>query len=281
MRGEPSELAELRRLKLGRPELAEAADLHIALLEQQRRVKVRVPMPSLEVPSGWPAGSPEASRPLLRFSDIPLEWTDFRLLFRQTADLLLRFGVIEAEDHERLLALQRAEGALETAVARWFDGPTVPEGGLPDSPAEPPAVVTALGQAVGLAMRPFLERCAEAVQQRADFRGWTLPRCPVCGGEPDLAVLVSSGDRLLICGRCAARWRFDPVACPFCGNADRSRLPVFGSGDGLYRLYACDTCRRYLKAYDAPAGRRPVMPALDAVATLPLDAAAVQRGYSA
>jgi formate dehydrogenase maturation protein FdhE len=44
-------------------------------------------------------------------------------------------------------------------------------------------------------------------------------------------------------------------------------------------VYACDVCRRYLKAYDARRATRPVMPIVDGVATLPLDAAAIQRGY--
>ena len=41
----------------------------------------------------------------------------------------------------------------------------------------------------------------------------------------------------------------------------------------------CDVCERYLKAYDARQASRPVMPAVDGVATLPLDAAAMQKGY--
>jgi len=45
-------------------------------------------------------------------------------------------------------------------------------------------------------------------------------------------------------------------------------------------VYACDECRRYLKAYDGRRASRPVMPMVDAVATLPLDAAAIQRGYT-
>jgi hypothetical protein len=39
-------------------------------------------------------------------------------------------------------------------------------------------------------------------------------------------------------------------------------------------------CLRYLKAYDGRRAARPVMQVVDGVATLPLDAAAIQRGYS-
>ena len=46
-------------------------------------------------------------------------------------------------------------------------------------------------------------------------------------------------------------------------------------------MYACDVCTRYVKAYDGRRATRPVMPIVDSIATLPLDAAAIQRGYSA
>ena len=84
---------------------------------------------------------------------------------------------------------------------------------------------------------------------------------------------------MLICARCASRWRFHQLACPFCRNADRSKITSFATRDGLYRLYACDVCQRYLKAFDGRHAPRPVMPAVDVIATLTLDAAAVQRGY--
>jgi FdhE protein len=129
------------------------------------------------------------------------------------------------------------------------------------------------------AMRPFLTRSSDAVMARSDFAEWSKGTCPLCGGEPDLAVITSAADRLLICGRCAARWKFDQITCPFCRNADRSRITSFASRDGQYRLYGCGVCERYLKAYDARQAARPVMPTVDSVATLPLDAAAIQKGF--
>jgi formate dehydrogenase maturation protein FdhE len=62
-------------------------------------------------------------------------------------------------------------------------------------------------------------------------------------------------------------------------NADRARITSFASRDKQYRIYGCDACQRYLKAFDARHASRPIMPAVDSVATLPLDAAAMQRGY--
>jgi len=93
-------------------------------------------------------------------------------------------------------------------------------------------------------------------------------------------LITPAAERHLICGRCALRWKFEPLTCPFCGNSDRSRITSFATPDGQYRVYACDECHRYLKAYDARRATRPVMPVVDSVATLPLDAYAMQRGYS-
>jgi hypothetical protein len=90
-RAEPREVVELKQLKARQPELAEAVDLQVALFELQRRVLARVPMPWVEAAPEWLKQQHEQGRPLLRFEDIPLDWTDFRLVFRQTADVLRRF----------------------------------------------------------------------------------------------------------------------------------------------------------------------------------------------
>jgi FdhE protein len=278
-RSEPREVAELRQVKERQPELAPAVDLQVALIELQRRVQARVPMPWIEFAPDWLRTQQAAGRPLLRFEEIPLDWTDVRLVFRQTADVLRRHEGLEPADYVALQALGRDGHALEPLVADWFNRTAHPDqAGAP--PALPVAVsAEALDQVLALTLRPFLERCAEAVRQRVDFSGWRLASCPLCGGEAELAALDAKGDRFLICGRCTTEWRFDRGVCPFCRNDDRGRLPSFASRDGLYRLDACDVCRRYLKSFDTRAGHRHALLAVDSIATLPLDAAALQRGY--
>ena len=78
-----------------------------------------------------------------------------------------------------------------------------------------------LDQVLALALRPFLARCADVWMTELDLAEWSRSWCLVCGGEPDFAVLPSSGDRWLICGRCSAQWPFT-TACPFCGNDARA-----------------------------------------------------------
>jgi hypothetical protein len=90
-------------------------------------------------------------------------------------------------------------------------------------------------------------------------------------------VITPAAERLLICSRCTSRWRFHQLACPWCLNADRAKITSFATRDGLYRLNGCDVCQRYIKAFDGRNATRQVMPLVDTLATLPLDAAAVQR----
>jgi len=296
-RTEPREIAELRQIRLDQPELAEAVDLQIELLALQRRVQARLPLPWFEIDPTWARAQLDEGMPLLRFEEIPVDWTELRLVFRQAADILLRFGTIEADDHRHVQALARAGNRLEPLVAQWYkaaagmspaarqaagsaaSGPGPTANGARTASLPVPVSRDALDQVLALAMRPFLERCAESIQQRTDLTSWKEPYCPLCGGEVEFAVITPSAERLLICSRCSARWRFDALACPFCRNGDRSRITSFTSRDGRYRLYACDVCRRYLKAYDGRSAGRPLLLAVDTIATLPLDAAAIKKGY--
>jgi hypothetical protein len=281
-RAESREVVELRALRARQPDLADAADIHIELLELFRRVQGRVPLPSFEINAEVVARHSANGHALLRFEDVPLALTDLRLLVRQTADVLRRFGALDTGDHERVQKVGR-DVQLVAVTGRWFrnkaerharaaaDSPAHDDGTPPDA---------ALDQVLTLAMRPFLSRCAEVLQQRPDLTIWTRPYCALCGGEPDFAVITPAAERHLMCGRCTLRWRFEPLTCPHCLNADQTRITSFATPDGQYRVYACDVCQRYLKAYDGRRALRPVMPFLDSVATLPLDAAAMQRGYS-
>jgi FdhE protein len=278
-RAETREIVELKQLKAAQPELASAVDMQVALVDMQRRVQSRVPLPWIQVDPDWQRAQQAAGRPLVRFRDIPLEWSDFRLTFRQTADILLRFDALERADHDRIVALSREGNALEPLVERWYEATSGVEPGADPRHRAPSDAPASLDQVLVLALRPFLARCAEALSQRVDLGTWHHGHCPVCGWEPDFAVITPSADRRLFCGRCLAQWSFAALTCPFCSNDDRALITSFATRDGRYRVAACDVCRRYLKAYDARNAQRPVMVTVDSIATLPLDAAAIQRGY--
>jgi len=284
-RAESREITELRAVKTRHPELAGAVDMHIELLELQRRVQSRVPLPPLELDAAIVQRHQLEGRPLLRFEHIPLDLTDLRLMVRQVADVLHRFDALDASEFQLVHTLGRGDQLLEVA-GRWYRraaeraaaaGAAVAAVGQPQPATSDPEII---GHVLALAMRPFLSRCAEVLQRRTELSAWTHAHCALCGGEPDLAMLDAQGERHLVCGRCLLQWRFDAVTCPFCLNSDRSRMTSFGTSDGVYRVYGCDACHRYVKAFDVRRASRPLMPVPDGVAMLPLDAAAIQRGYS-
>jgi formate dehydrogenase formation protein len=278
-RSEPREIVELKQLKASQPELTSAVDMQIQLVEMQRRVQSRVPLPWIQVDPEWLRAQQTAGRAIVRFRDIPLDWTDFRLTFRQTADILHRHEAIERPDHDAIVGLGRDGRALEQIVISWYDATSGAAADGTAPPRLPPDAPGSLDQVLLLALRPFLARCAEAMTERLDLTAWKHGHCPFCGWEPDFAVITPSADRRLFCGRCVAQWSFATLTCPFCANDDRALITSFATRDGRYRVYACDVCRRYLKAYDARHAARPVMVMVDTIATLPLDAAAIQRGY--
>jgi formate dehydrogenase maturation protein FdhE len=270
-RSESREIAELRRLKQEQPDLGSAVDLQIELLQLQRRVQSRVSLPAIRLEKDYLNGL-LATAPVLKFEHIPVEWGDLRFLLRATAAAMRSHDALDEADFRRIESLCRDSERLPLALRSWYES-TKPSAGPVSADA------AGLEPVILQAMRPFLTRSADAIMAKTDLVGWTGGTCPLCAGEPDFAVITPAADRILICGRCSARWHFHQITCPFCANADKSRMTSFASRDGQYRLYACDVCERYLKAFDARRASRPVMPVVDAVATLPLDAAAMQKGY--
>jgi len=284
-RAESREVAELRAIRAQHPELEDAVDMHLALLELHRRIQPRIPLPWFELTREKMSYYEAEGRPIVRFEEIPIDLTDLRLLVRQTADVLRRHGALDDADYGNVQTIGR-DMKLLTVAGEWYrrgaDRHATASAAVGTMP--PPGDVGGeagmLDQVLMLAMRPFLSRCAE-VLQRADLSFWTHGYCALCGGDPDLSVITPAAERHLICSRCTLRWKFAPLTCPFCRNSDRSRITSFATPDGQYRVYACDVCHKYLKAYDGRRATRPVMPIVDSVATLPLDAAAIQRGYTA
>lgn len=258
-------------MRLEQPDLASAIDLQVELLQLQRRVQSRISLPSIPLDRERLEALLQEG-PLLRFEHLPVDWGELRFLLRATAQAMRQHEALETADFRRADDLSRDPARLPVAVRSWY------EATFPGAPAPHPDAV-GLDLVLVQTMRPFLTRSADAIMARVDFSAWRHGTCPLCAGEPDFSVITPSADRLLLCSRCAARWRFPQLTCPFCLNADRGRITSFASRDGQYRLYACDKCQRYLKAFDSRHAARPVMPAVDTVATLPLDAAAMQKGY--
>jgi FdhE protein len=275
-RADSPELAAFRRLREDHPELASAVDMQVEIVVLQRRLMARISTPWLDLDPGHTDERLRQGRPIVGFQEIRFDWGEFRLLFRQIADVLRRYDLIEPQDTQQLQQISREGRPSPQEVAAWYaehferyDHDTT------RAPAQPDTV----GQVLAVAARPFLARVVDALHQRVDLRHWTRPYCPFCGGDAELALLLRAGERRLACGRCTGVWPFPEDTCPHCENRLPGSRTSFGSADGWYRLIACDVCRRYVKAFDARQADRPFLLDVDTIATLPLDAAAQQRGY--
>jgi formate dehydrogenase accessory protein FdhE len=111
--------------------------------------------------------------------------------------------------------------------------------------------------------------------------------CPRCGGLPQVAVFPETGEalltgqRTLVCSRCANEWVLSRMTCASCGETSGAKMPILSDVDLLphLRIDACEVCRRYLITVDQRKDPRAV-PIVDELAALPLDLVAAERGYT-
>jgi formate dehydrogenase maturation protein FdhE len=258
----PRDVLELKALGERQPELAPAVNLQVDLIEAVRRVKSRITTPWIETPAETLSARLVTGQPLLEFSQIAFDWNDVRLLIRQVTDVLRRHEVIDSPTATALHSVGRSP-TLPDVMRAWFE-------------RQPTIEIEMLDEVLGWAARPYLQRTAEVLQQRVSLDGWTHRMCPVCAAEPEFSVITTSGERQLVCGRCHVRWAFSPIACPYCGNDDRTTIKSMATSDGLYRVMLCSPCGRYIKALDGRKAHRPLLPYVDLIATLPLDAAVMK-----
>ena len=259
----PRDIVELKALAERQPALAPAAALQVDLIDAIRRVQGRLTTPWIEASTDALNARLSKGEPLLAFDQIAFDWNDVRLLVRQVTDVLRRHEVIDANTAAAIHAVGRGP-ELPEVVRTWFE-------------QKPGLDIEMLDEVLAWSARPYLQRTAEVLQQRVSLAHWTRKTCPVCAAEPEFSVITAAGERQLVCGRCHVRWAFDPIACPYCGNDDRSSIKSMATPDGVYRVMLCSPCGRYIKALDARKSSRPLLLYLDVIATLPLDAAVMKR----
>jgi len=247
------------------PDLAPYYELHRTLLELQEKAKDEI-VATLEM------ADEEALQErllqglsLISFAQLPLEAKRFARLAQAIAQVLTDYEVDVGDrtmpDDAEWVSLAQQRFEEEQASGEQSE--------------------TALAQmAVDLALKPYLEWAAEQVLPYVDQQRWKRGYCPVCGGAPDFATLEAEvGARYLLCSRCNSQWLYRRLGCPFCGTADHTKLVYYPSEDGVYRLYVCQECRRYLKTIDLRQVGCTVLLPVERVTTVAMDAAAMQEGY--
>jgi hypothetical protein len=215
-------------------------------------------------------------QPLIGYGELAIDWALLRQGYRETAALYAQHADLFGELPAGLLALTPGRVVNARTVRAWYAGRRIVLPLALDDHAR--AVV---GAVFASALKPFLEREAEALKGLIDQETWRRGYCPLCGGNADFASLArDTGARWLLCARCDTEWLFQRLQCPYCGNADQNRLSFFAGDSPNYRLYVCEACHHYLKAIDLRQVNDEALLPLERVMTIDLDMQAQEKGYS-
>jgi len=128
---------------------------------------------------------------------------------------------------------------------------------------------------------PLLQTCGRALAAQVPSSWWE-GYCPVCGAWPTLAEFRGlERKRWLRCGRCATGWEVAWLRCPFCDETQHANLGYLApeEGETTRKVEVCDTCKGYVKAEPTVKHLAPWEIVLDDLATVPLEVAALDRGY--
>jgi FdhE protein len=212
--------------------------------------------------------------PQLSSAQLPLEAGGFSRLATEIAQALVQYDPKLAAGTDGLEEVDW----LSLAGRRFEQG--MAEKGEEETSEEAPIELAEM--AVDLALQPYLEWAAEQVMPHIHQELWKRGYCPVCGGQPDFALLEGeAGARHLLCSRCRSQWLYKRLQCPFCDNTDHTKLLYYPSEDQVYRLYICQACKHYLKAIDLRQATHKVVLAAEPLLTIAMDLAAQEQGYKA
>lgn len=132
-----------------------------------------------------------------------------------------------------------------------------------------------------IAALPLLQTCGRALAAQLQ-PSWWEGYCPLCGAWPTLAEFRGlERKRWLRCGRCGTGWEVPWLRCPFCDETDHTNLGYLApeEGETTRKIEVCDSCKGYVKAEPTVRNLAPWEILLDDLATVPLEVAALDRGY--
>lgn len=267
----------LNRLAEAEKPLPRSLELYYRILNLQKDFR----LPDLiELVANLETGtkqSLEQGRPILSFTDLPVDWADTRGLYSAVLDVAIEFLAPSQEDIEKLRQIGSDTDTLSTVGEDWFESTTV-AGQSEDTREARSSLMSSVLQAT---FYPLLSSLAEKLMPGILKGFWHKNYCPVCGGSPDFSYLdrESEGMRWLLCSRCDAAWSFYRLVCPFCGNNDQQTLAYYSDESGLYRLYVCEKCKRYLKAIDLRKTEAEILVPLERILTLDMDRQALEQNY--
>ena len=268
-------LRKLDELEQRDGELPSFVQLYRQLLRLQSEARSQLTTPEPNLGQDVVSDRLTQGIPLLSFDDLTLDWAQVKGLFRKIIRSVAKGSPDVSTEVKTLGNILSKKVALEEVVKAWYKGSSlVPIATRHSIDSE------LLGLVVAALVNPFLSAHSEVLLPKVDQESWRRRYCPICGGRPDFAYLDEErGSRWLLCSRCDAEWLFQRLECPYCGCQDQNALEYFTDDAGLYRLYVCEQCKRYLKAIDLRQAKSEVLLPLERLLTFEFDIQAREDGY--
>jgi FdhE protein len=268
--------AELDRLAAARPGLVPLARWLRDLLPGLALVE---PAPALVLDAERARGKLTLGTPLLRGEQLAVDAAVFRRRWQQVC------AALEA---------QQPDGTAATLADAVRDGRLGPAEMVEAVVAGQPDVLRQRAEALGLdpglattllrfTLFPLCTALESSLGVLRDGVVWERGYCPTCGSWPLLGEFRGlDQSRFLRCGLCAAGWEVPRLWCPFCDNRDHEQLTILcAEGEEMkYRASLCDCCRGYVKMVSTLGELPPPNLLVADLATLHLDLAAAERGYT-
>lgn len=263
----PASLAELAEQRERHPDLAELFDFQVELLRVQSAAET--PLGEIDYDPSRAKASLERGVPLLKEIGMEIDDASLPLIWEGVCSLALKWQLGTPEEIGAIESLIEEPGRLRSLAEGYLDN-------TPGLDLNRELLLLILKES----LRPLLQRYALALRPLLDEGAWREGRCPICGGEPDLAYLQEeTGARSLICSRCDTEWPFPRLRCPFCGNDDHEDLAYFLGEEETFRLYVCERCRHYLKTVDLRRTAERLSPITWRIRTAGMDLSAVREGF--
>ncbi|MFC2010043.1 formate dehydrogenase accessory protein FdhE [Chloroflexota bacterium] len=218
----------------------------------------------------------ERNRPLIGFDELATDWPLVNDAYAKVIAVFSDYADILGELPEKLKRPGTRPSLAKNVARAWLKGAKLPAS-IKINNADEYILLEAVIHAT---LKPFLVSNARVLIGPVNQERWRRDYCPVCHGKPDLAFLDSErGARWLVCSRCDTKWLFQRLQCPYCGNQEQDGLAYFTDDKGVYRLYVCEKCQKYIKAVDLRNAGQDVILPLERLLTLDMDRQAQEKGY--
>lgn len=269
----------LKQCRGERNELEEILAFYEKILTAQHEAQEEVPIPEIGLTAQQITLKIEEGFPLIGQGNFSVDKDTSERLFRRLCQLSKEENPVLAAAAGALLGAMDS-GRLQTtelSKAVLQNHAETIEGYARDLKVPSPVLQTL----TKLSIQPSLLVTVASLAKSTDLIRWRYGYCPICGGLPAIAALLSEeGKREGLCSFCGHLWRLPRLGCPFCDTEKQEDLRYFFSeGDELYRVQVCEQCKGYLKVVDTRKGSDPKSLAVDDVVTSHLELLAEEEGY--